>query len=67
MKLLKDERGRFVGGRKSINTIFHSLTAALFDSGLRTDEIADRLGCKEAAVANSLHRWREFRRLESAA
>jgi DNA-directed RNA polymerase specialized sigma24 family protein len=63
--IIKNFKGKFIN-IKGANTITSSLVVALFKSGLRTDEIAQRMGCTEAAVANSLHRWRELRRLEAA-
>jgi len=39
----------------------------LFRSGLDTAEIANRTGCAEAHVANTLHRMREARAVQAAA
>ena len=39
-----------------------TLAATMFRLGADTRTISDRLGKSEAAVANSLHHWREIRR-----
>jgi DNA-binding transcriptional regulator LsrR (DeoR family) len=67
---LRGRKGRFAKTPEhmmhSPNTLSVSITYALFKTGLRTDEIARRLGCTEAAVANSLAHLRERRRAEAA-
>lgn len=47
--------------RHGATTLQSSIVEALFKSGLRTDEIANKLGISEATVANSLSRLRELR------
>ena len=73
LKPRRDWRGRFANPYSAHRKYRHDtplLTAIesevaykYFRHLWRTDQIAERMGCTEAAVANSLDRLREFRRL----